>query len=173
MAKVSFAQITPIKEIEDKVVQFKGKDVVIKQYLPIKDKADLVDYVIQSSFDAQGLFSPVRQVIYMTIGLLRWYTNINFTITILENIEKTYDSIVLNGLEELINNIQEIELNTIKKMINDAIVETKSYIQSFAGQVKMTSSDYDETKLDLEEITQTLEDPKQIGFVKELMEKMG
>jgi len=51
MAKVSFTSLTPIKGIEDKSVTIGDKNIVIKQYLPIKDKADLVTYIIQSAFD--------------------------------------------------------------------------------------------------------------------------
>lgn len=173
MAKVSFTQITPIKEQDDKIVKFENKDIVVKQYLSIKDKADLVDYIVQSGFDNTGLFSPVRQEIYQTIGMLRWYTNINFTDTMLLNIEKTYDAIVLNNIKNILTNIPEKELNTIETMINDSIAEVKEYIRSFAGQLRATQNDYDATKLDLEEISKSLEDPEKIGFVKELMEKMG
>jgi len=46
MAKVSFTHITPVKDIEDKKITFNDKEVIIKQYLPIKEKAELVDYVV-------------------------------------------------------------------------------------------------------------------------------
>ena len=75
MAKVSFTSITPIKSKNDINVKFGDKDVIVKQYLPIKEKAELVDYIIQSSFDERGLFSPLREAIYTTIGMLKWYTN--------------------------------------------------------------------------------------------------
>lgn len=173
MAKVSFTHITPVKDIEDKKITFNDKEVIIKQYLPIKEKAELVDYVVQSSFDAQGLFSPIRQNIYTTLGLLKWYTNINFTDTMMQNIEKTYDLIIINHIGDILADIDEEERINIQKMIIDAINEAKDYIRSFAGQLQSVQNDYDETKFDLEEITKSLEDPNKIGFVKELMEKMG
>ncbi len=173
MAKISFTSITPIKSIEDKVVKFEDKDIIVKQYLPIKDKADLVTYIIQSAFDNNGLFSPVRQEIYVTIGLLRWYTNINFTDSMLINIEKTYDAIVLNHLNSILLNIDSDEYNNIINMINDAVLETKDYLRSFAGQIRSTKQDYESTNFDMEKIMETLQDPKQIGLVKEIMEKMG
>jgi len=173
MAKVSFTSLTPIKSVEDKIVKFEDKDIIVKQYLPIKDKADLVTYVIQSAFDENGLFSPVRQEIYSTIGLLRWYTNINFTDTMLINIEKTYDAIALNHVDHVLTDINEDEYNCIMNMIDDAVVETKDYLRSFAGQLRAVQQDYNETNFDMEKIAATLQDPKQIGLVKEIMEKMG
>lgn len=173
MAKVSFNSITPIKSKEDRIVKFEDKDIIIRQYLPIKDKADLVTYIIQSAFDENGLFSPVRQEIYTTIGLLRWYTNINFTESMMQNIEKTYDYIQLNHLDILLENIDEEEYLCIGKMIDDAVIETKDYLRSFVGQLNAARTDYDKTQFDLEKVAEILQDPAQVGFVKELMQKMG
>lgn len=173
MAKVSFTALTPIKGKEDKIIKFEDKNIVVKQYLPIKEKAELVDYVIQLSFDDKGLFSPLRQRIYKTVGFLKWYTDINFTDTMLINIEKTYDAILLNGLSEILDEINDEEYNLMNAIIDEAIVETKDYIRSFAGQLNATKRDYDETNFDMEKIKETLQDPTQIGFVKEVMEKMG
>ena len=160
MAKVSFTSITPIKSKDDITVKFGDKEIVVKQYLPVKEKADLVDYVIQSSFDINALFSPLRQEIYITIGMLKWYTNINFTDTMMQNIEKTYDAIILNKIDTLLENIPKEEYDVIYNMINDAVLETKDYARSFAGQVRAMSDDYNETAFDVEKIASTLQDPK-------------
>lgn len=173
MAKISFTSLTPIKTVEDKTVNMNGKDIIVKQYLPIKDKADLVTYIIQSAFDENGLFSPVRQALYTTLGLLRWYTNINFTETMIQNIEKTYDAIILNKIDQVLEAIPAEEYACINGMINDAVIETKDYLRSFVGQLSAARSDYDQTEFNLEKIADILQDPKQVGFVKELMEKMG
>lgn len=173
MAKVSFTSITPIKSKDDIVVKFGDKDIVIKQYLPVKDKADLITYIIQSAFDENGLFSPVRQDIYTTIGLLKWYTNISFTENMMINVEKTYDSIIINNLDQLLENIDSDEYITITNMIDDAVIETKDYLRSFAGQIRSSRESYDMTNIDVEKITEALQDPTQIGLVKDIMEKMG
>ena len=173
MAKISFTSITPIKSRDDITVTLGNKEIIVKSYLPVKEKAELVDYIIQSSFDAKGLFSPIRQAIYTTIGLLKWYTNINFTDTMLENIEKTYDTIILNNILVVIENIPEEEYKVINSMITDAVIETKDYLRSFAGQLQSTTQDFNQTNFDVEKIASVLQDPNQIGFVKEVMQKMG
>ena len=173
MAKVSFTSITPIKSKDDITVKFGDKEIVVKQYLPIKEKADLVDYVIQSSFDINALFSPLRQEIYITIGMLKWYTNINFTDTMMQNVEKTYDAIILNKIDTLLENIPKEEYDTIYNMINNAVLETKDYARSFAGQVRAMNDDYNETAFDVEKIASTLQDQNQLGLVKDIMNKMG
>lgn len=174
MAKVSFTSLTPIKKVEDKIIKIEDKDIIVKQYLPVAEKAELIDYVIQSAFDQNGLLSPLRYELYFTIGLLRWYTNINFTETMLQNVEKIYDSIVYNKLDQVIKTaIPETELQQIEKMLLWAIEIVQAYSGSFAGQLRAAKMDYDDTSFDLEKIASTLQDPQQLGLVKELMTKMG
>jgi hypothetical protein len=46
MAKVSFTSITPIKSRDDITVTLGNKEIIVKSYLPVKEKAELVDYII-------------------------------------------------------------------------------------------------------------------------------
>lgn len=169
---VGFTKITPLKKIEDKIIKINEQEVIIKQYLSIKDKADLVNYIVQSSFDEKGLLSPLRQDIYTQLGILRWYTNINFTETMLKEIEKTYDLICINNLyKQVIDNIDEGLI--ILDLINRALRETFNHITSFAGQLQYAKTDYENLNFDMKQIEKTLQDPNQVGFLKEVMEKMG
>jgi len=125
--------------------------------LSIKDKADLVNYIVQSTFDANGLLSPLRQDIYTTIGILRWYTNINFTDTMLKEIEKTYDLICLNNLYNIVlDNIDEIEKENLLVLITKALYETSTHINSFAGQLQYAKTDYENLNFDMKEMEETL-----------------
>ena len=167
-----FTKITPIKRGESIIVQINGEEIIIKQYLSIKDKADLVNYIVQSTFDEKGFISPLRQDIYTQIGILRWYTNINFTDNMLKDIEKTYDLICLNQLyTQVIKSIPEYDI--ILDLINRSIQATFNHINSFAGQLQYAKTDYQNLNFDMETIEKTLQDPNQIGFLKEVMEKMG
>ena len=168
----SFTKITALKKIEDKIIEINNQEVIIKQYLSIKEKAELVDYVVQSSFDEKGLLNPLRQKIYTTIGIIRWYTNINLTETMLREIEKTYDLICINHIyENICDNLEEYQV--IIDFINCALKETFNHINSFAGQLQYAKTDYQNLNFDMEEMEKTLQDPNQIGFLKEVMEKMG
>ena len=92
----------------------------------------------------------------------------------LKEIEKTYDLIILNNIySQVINNIDEIEIEIIKCWIIEAINSTFTHINSFAGQLQYAKTDYQNLNFDMEQIEKTLQDPNQIGFLKEVMEKMG
>lgn len=174
MAKVSFNSLISTKTVEDRVISFNDKEIAVKQYLPVKSKAELLDTVIQASFDSEGLWSPLRYRIYLLIEKVRWYTNINITDTMLKNLENTYDLFIINGIDRLIDsNVPSDELNTLDNMAKAAIDAINNYSNSFAGQIKSVAADYKNTDFNLEKLMTSLQDPQQVGFVKEVMEKMG
>lgn len=174
MAKVSFNSLITVKTVEDVTIDINGKKISVKQYLPIKAKTEMLDTIIQSSFDDKGIFSPLRYKIYYLFGLIQYYTNINITDTMLKDIEKTYDLFILNNIEQaVLAAIPESEKQVIEIMSTDAITAIINYSNSFAGQIAVVARDYKNTNFDLEKISQTLSDPSQIGFLKELMTKMG
>jgi hypothetical protein len=77
----------------------------------------------------------------------------------LENIEKTYDTIILNNILVVIENIPKEEYKAINSMIVDAVIETKDYLRSFAGQLQSTTQDFNQTNFDVEKIASVLQDP--------------
>lgn len=174
MAKVSFNSLITTKTIADKVIECSGKPVNIKQYLSISAKADMIDAIVQKVFDQDGLVSPLRQDIYFALEVLRWYTNINITETMMRDIEKTYDLLILNHIIDIVfSNIPETELSYIRKTLDAAILAISNYTNSFAGQIKTVAQDYGNVNLDMDNMVKTLSNSEQLGFLKELMAKMG
>ena len=174
MAKISFNSLISTKTVEDRVISLNDKEIIVKQYLPVKSKAELLDTVIQASFDSEGLWSPLRYRIYLLIEKVRWYTNINITDTMLKNLETTYDLFIINGIDRLIDSAVPVEeLKMLDNMAREAIDAINNYSNSFAGQIKSVATDYKNTDFDLEKLMASLQDPQQVGFVKEVMEKMG
>lgn len=171
---VSFNKIITLKKKDPIIIQINNTDITVKQYLSIKDKADFVGYVSQNTFDEKGFYSPLRYQIYFTIGLIKFYTNINITDAMIKNIEQTYDYIILNKIDQIIiSAIDKEEIESVLNFIEEAIQATQEYIQSFAGQLQAAHTNYEALNFDLEGIEKTLQDPEQIGFLKDVMEKMG
>ena len=50
---------------------------------------------------------------------------------------------------------------------------TVDYLNSFAGMIKNITANYDATKMNVEDIMNTLGDPNQIGLVKDILDKIG
>ena len=75
------SKITSKKVIAPKLIKLGDTEIYIKQYLPIDDKAALIERVLNNSADDTGDFSPVRLKVYFALEIISTYTNINITET--------------------------------------------------------------------------------------------
>ena len=57
--------------------------------------------------------------------------------------------------------------------VGECAKHTVDYLNSFAGMIKNIVANYDTTKMNVEEIMQTLDDPEKIGLVKDILDKIG
>ena len=121
-----------------------------------EDKAQLVDYVINSALDENtGCFSPIRLETYFAIALIKFYSNISFTDKQLSEITKTYDLLESNGVtEKIINAIPSSEYKFLNMAVNDTAADIARYNNSFAGMMAAMSTDA--TNLD-SQVTDLLE----------------
>lgn len=92
----------------------------------------------------------------------------------IENAPNTYDLLMINGvLDHIIAAIPEDEYDAIFDAIGDCAEHTVKYLNSFVGMMKTVTNDYDATKLNVEEIMKTLDQPDKIGLVKDILDKIG
>ena len=174
MAKISFSKLTPNKIVEPKTINIGEETVTILQYLSIDEKSKLIEQVLASVFDDSGFASPVRLDIYFILYLIKYYTNINITDKMIESANKTYDSIIINGIDKIIKeNIPQEELNNLQSMVYQCVNHIENYNTSLVGMMKTITSDYSATKMNVEELMATLDQPEKIGFVKDVLDKIG
>lgn len=170
---ISFTKVTPIKEIKTITVKINGQEVAVQPYLPIDKKSKLIEQIASYVFDDTGFASPIRLNIYFTILTLKAYTDISITDKMIENASKTYDAILLNNLDTLLNYIPETEIKDLQEMVEKSIDQIVKYNTSFLGMVRAASAEYDATKMNVDEIMTTLDQPEKIGLVKDVLDKLG
>lgn len=174
MAKIAFGKIISIKTIEDKIITINDEQILVKQYLPIGEKAKMIERILSAVFDENGFASPVRINIYFTIELVKNYSNINITDKMIETAEKTYDMLIINQIDQQIKDaIPENELNQLWNCVYDCIDRVEKYNSSFVGMIKTITQDYDATKINVDEIMSTLDQPDKIGMIKDILDKIG
>ena len=174
MAKVSLNSITPIKKIDSVKIKIGEQEIEVLQYLPINDKLALAERVLNMTLDDTGFLNPVRLEVYTYLEIIRTYTNISITDKMMENAPKTYDLLEMNNiLVSIANAIPEEEYNALIGMIEDSAEHTVKYLTSFVGMIKTVSQDYDATKMNVDEIMNTLDNPEKIGLVKDILDKIG
>ena len=175
MAKVNFTKVIPVKKVEPKEIDINGATVVIEQYLPISEKAAFAERVINAAIDPNITFaSASRMAVYFAIELIKTYTNINLTDKLLQEPNKVYDLLVINGvLEKVIDAIPEEEYNELYDKTYEDQEHVESFMHSFLGVMNSIQSDYSQTAFNIENLLQTVKDPTALNTLKDILEKIG
>lgn len=174
MAKISFNKLTPIKSIDPAIITIGENEITVERYLPMADKAAFVERVLNAVIDDTGFINPMRLDVMFHIELIKTYTNISITDKMMENPSKVYDLLALNHvLSSVLEAIPEEEYEDLMNDVGECAKHTVDYLNSFAGMIKNIVTNYDTTKMNVEEIMQTLDDPEKIGLVKDILDKIG
>ena len=134
---------------------YKGKTINVKQYLPIEEKAELVSYVLNHAIDLRtNTFSPLRVSVYLTLGIINWYSNINFEPEQLEEkAPEVFD--LIDGskfLELFLDNMENTEFEYMNKTVAKVLKDYETYANSMAGMVAAMNSDASSMNKELDDI---------------------
>ena len=91
----------------------------------------------------------------------------------MEDIPHLYDILKLNRVFDLLNYIPENELNELHNKIHNEAVNLDQYLNSLMGIMKTITTDYSNTEMKVDELTDKLNDPKAFETVKEILNKIG
>ena len=174
MAKISLNKLTPIKSIEPTTITIGETDITVEQYLPMTEKAAFVERVLNTVIDDTGFVNPMRLDVMFHLELVKAYTNISITEKMMENPAKTYDLLIMNGLlAAILEAIPNDEYEDLMNDVDECACHTVNYLNSFAGMMKNITENYGTTKMNVEEIMKTLDDPEKVGLVKDILDKIG
>lgn len=169
MAKIPFTKLG--LKVNNNVHQLNYNDNVIevKEYLPIKEKLELVSRIINLASDDNGYYNPMKIDIFMIMEILYAYTNLNFTDKMKEELFKTYDVVVSSGIVQRVINIMGTEYDIIRDNVWSTIKSIYEYKNSAAGVISLISQDYSNVNLDLDTIQEKIENPEQMEFLKQVL----
>lgn len=97
------------------IVTINDKEVEVLQYLPIKDKIDLIEIALQRA-EENGIYNEMKLEMYFNLYIIYMYTNLEFT-----DEEKTNEEILYDELES-----NHVIIDILAAMDND---EYKNLIQ--------------------------------------------
>lgn len=179
MAKIAFSKLDlKVNNNSTSLIYttVKGEEIVyeVKNYLPIKEKMDLVSRIINQSTDDNGFYNPMRVKLYTTLEVVYAYTNLTFTPKQKEDPFKLYDLLVSTGLyDNITSHICNEDLEELEGSIWDTIKSIYNYRNSVMGILENISSDYSGLSLEASEIQKKLAEGDGINFLQEVMAKMG
>ena len=174
MAKISFTKLKLTKKNEVQTLKYNDEIIEVKQYLPIQDKLALISRVINYAADEYNFANCVKLDLFLSLEIMYCYTNINFTEKQKEDPIKLYDLLEENGLiDAVISLIPHVEYSTLYDGVLEISKNIYAYQTSVLGILDTISRDYDNLKLDSEDIVKELTNPEQLSLVKKVIDKLG
>lgn len=178
MAKVPFSKLQASVNNNDSKAFYlnkAGEEVYyeVKQYLPFKEKLELVSRIINQSIDDNGFYNPMRVKMFMTLEIVYAYTNLSFTDKMKEDPFKLYDILVSTNIYSDIVNCMGAELGEIMEATISTIENIYKYKNSVLGILENISADYSNLDLDASAIQAKLADPENMELLKGILDKLG
>lgn len=174
MAKLAFSKLNKIKNWEPIAYDYMGNELIVKQYVPLAEKIQLITNVIEQSGDEAGFFNIVKLEAFYRIEMIKTYTNISFTEKQLEDPAKLYDALILNDIWGFVEDkIPEIERTYVWNNILELAKEITTYNSSILGILRTVNEEYEAMDLDATKIQQALGDPENLTLIKNIVEKLG
>ena len=174
MAKIAFGKLGLTKNNEVKTFEFNGQTIEVKQYLPIDEKTQFFERVINNSADDKGFYNITKVNFWLDLEIIFTYTNITFTEKQKEDLIKLYDLTKGNGLIQMVkNNMQIEELTEITNTIWDTIKNIYQYANSALGIIQTIVADYNDLNLEASELQSKIADPDNLSLLKDIITKMG
>jgi len=153
--------------------------IKVKQYLPLEEKFKIINEVAQLVIDEQDFVNLLNLEVWRNLTLIRHYTDVDLeeyfnSDNIEDKCKELYDLFFVNNVfDDVFKNIPVNEFKQITEMIENTIHEFYKYRNSIKGILEAVSADYSNLNLDASAIQEKLKDPDNVGFLKEVMDKLG
>jgi hypothetical protein len=170
MAKLAFSKLGIKMNNIPKKIKFNNHELEIKQYLPLREKMDLVNGIVENAISINpNYYNPAEIKIAQAIAIVGNYTNLSFTDKQLSDTLALYDLFISSGLYQLvIDNIPAPELQEITALVHDSLSNYFGYINSVGG-VLQTAAQSTENIKELKDLV----DNSDLSFLKEIMTHLG
>jgi hypothetical protein len=174
MAKISFTKLGLSKKTDEvKIITYNDQEIEIKQYLPVEDKATLIDAIIANSISDNGFFNPFKLRIITNFEIIKAYTNVSFTEKqSTDNFFKTYDALAFDFIDVVFENIPEDELEEIFESVEEVTKAIVQYNNSLMGILAQVSQNYENVNFDLDKMADVLGNPENLTMVKKMIENV-
>lgn len=135
MIKTSYAKLALKLNTEVKSVDYNGNAIEVLQYLPIDDKYSLINITLQKAKEG-NIYNPLKKDMYFHLNLVYMYSSLTFTDKQREDESKLYDTLVSNGLMDLIiEAIPESEYTILYSYLDEQEELMLTYKNTFSGVI--------------------------------------
>ena len=122
-------------------ISIQGQDINVFQYLPVRDKNDLVQIALQNSRE-NGVINEIKLEIYFNIYIVYFYTDLIFSDEEKADPGQLYDELQSNGiLTRILGAMNQDEYNNLIDYLEKMRTAQDAYENSAAGIIKILSQD--------------------------------
>lgn len=145
MAKIAFNKLNAKVNSEVKFAQFNGLNIEVKQYLPIKEKMNIIHEIVEQTVDKNEFYyNPAEVELIKILHIVKKYTNISFTEKQEQDLDKLYDIIISSGLGKIvIESIPNEEVNILTELLIKSLDNFYKYSNSAAGILQTSAQSMD------------------------------
>lgn len=117
-------------------VTFNNQTFNVYNYLPTRDKANLIEITLQESYEPEGWYNPIKLDWFFYANIVMVYTDIEFDIEDETDLSEFYDKAKTSGLlAEIIKAIPKTEYNELFKMMEDMLTARKEVESSIVNKL--------------------------------------
>ena len=130
-------------KVKDQIetISIQGQDINVFQYLPVRDKNDLVQIALQNSRE-NGVINEIKLEIYFNIYIVYFYTDLVFSEEEKADPGQLYDELQSNGiLTRILGAMNQDEYNNLVDYLERMRAAQDTYETSAAGIIKMFVQD--------------------------------
>ena len=174
MPKPTYNKLKLVPKETIKKMSWLDQEIEVKQYISIQDKLNMISEVLNAAADENKFYNSGKLQMFFALKVLDYYTNISFTEKQKENPIKIYDDIISSGFYgELFKNIPEDEIGFVYNTMMETVEQIYKYQNSAYGILDAMNNDYSSLNLDIDELTNKLQNKENVEFLNEVITKLG
>lgn len=175
MAKVPFTKLKCRLNNDVVPCQIGEETIGVKQYLPIQNKLQLIEDVINQAYETDiNYANPVKTEVYLLLEIVYAYTDISFTEKQKEEITKTYDLLCSSeALDKILEVIPEEEIETLYNGVRETTEALYKYQNSVLGIMNNLNNESGILGKNLNNIREQLLDPELLENVTKILSASG
>lgn len=157
---------------ETKTIEFNNDEVIIKQYLPVEQKLELIGKAMNYAHDSNNFSNTIKGDVCLDIMIIDYYTDIEFDEEM--EIDVVYDELSSNGLlDQIKNEIPCKELDFISYGFYSIVDNYYKYRNSVLGILDIMKTDYSDLEFNIENLQEKLANGENIDLLKKILTDLG
>ena len=137
---------------QTRTISIQGQDINVLQYLPARDKNDLVQIALQNSRE-NGVINEVKLEVYFNMYIVYFYTDLFFEEEEKADPGQLYDELQSNHiLTRILSAMDEHEYDYLVDYLDKTRKAQDAYENSAAGVIKMFIQDLPKNATDAAEL---------------------